>query len=141
MNRKRNVLYLCLSPTDHQGLVFPDELEEFYYSPGDFFIEQDENGRLSHDYRFLALVGNDIREFDLIQTEYDEHSFFKVTTGEYGTLAFFPTWTSLRYTGNRQVYHNIRLRRLIALNAKRLEDICMTKDFYFIGYSPSVEYE
>lgn len=129
------VFYLCWGK---EGLlVFPDELPDNYYSPGFWFVEEAEDGRLADHYSFLAAHADKYQKLTLLSG--DAPSEFFVDAGAFGKFAFHAAAldSDVRYGGRRQqVFKGTRLWELGPADRQemeRQEQVCLQHDFYFLG--------
>lgn len=138
----KRVLYLCLNNKfNNVGFVFPNELEENFYSPGFFIIQAEDKlvrmpRKFHNEYLFLAVEKGKIFKNTL---KFIENNKFKVNTEKYGDILFEAIYvpsTINRYIGSRHNLISEGFNNMYALkctNTELLERICKENDFYFVG--------
>ncbi|SHF98300.1 hypothetical protein SAMN02745753_03012 [Marinomonas polaris DSM 16579] len=130
---KNTVQYLSFYP-EADGLVFPQELPEDYYSLGKFYVFVNGNGCLAHRYYFDAEdEGKDVRLTLERQKNSPSSNIYIVRTKKYGIFPFVIEPTHYQYVGRLQNLQSFRLFRVIPLNLAKLEEACMRYRFFFCG--------
>lgn len=130
---KHIVQYLSFYP-EVDGLVFPQELPEDYYSLGKFYVYATSRGDLAHRYYFDAEdEGKDVRLLLERQESSPDSNIYIVRTKKHGIFPFVIEPTRYQYVGSLQKLQNVRLFRVIPLNLDKLEEACLSKKFFFCG--------
>lgn len=132
----QQVWYLCLNNKFRKaGFVFPNELDDDYYSPGFFVIESHGHGNGFFDsYMFWAV---DKGEFVKTILNYNNKGFI-VDAGKYGEFNFeaiFAPTPINRYVGVSDDVKEMKSKLYIlkCSDIEKLEKVCRKYDFYFIG--------
>jgi hypothetical protein len=138
----KSVFYLCLNNNLYNvGFVFPEELEENFYSPGFLVIESldkliNKAEKFYNEYMLLA-----VEEGKIIKTilKQKENNIFVVNLEKFGDIFFeairVPSSIN-KYVGNRNIFENKRNNNFYSLKCtdiQMLEYICQKYDFYFVG--------
>lgn len=125
------VFYFCSSDKPEGGLVFPQELELDFYSPGGFYILKELYGK-GHSFRavdglqetYLVLVQNP----DLPNTGLWNANFQKI-----GNFIFSAIPAGKQYRGKAAGLHGKELIQLFPLNESFFEMACVEHKFFFVG--------
>ena len=132
----KQVWYLCLNNKFRKaGFVFPNELDDDYYSPGFFVIESSEDvNRFFDSYIFWAVDKGKFTKTILNRN----NKGFIVDTGKYGEFHFeaiFAPTPMNRYVGVSTDVKEIKSKLYIlkCSDIEKLEKVCREYDFYFIG--------
>ena len=131
----KKVLYLCRGNADSNDFYFAPELPENYFSPGQFVIESKNTRGQMHDlYRFDAMQDNKELELELKPAE--RGRAYVVDAGANGKFYFkvVAMNRATRYAGKQQgPFDGMPFYRLEPANMQKLEQACLTNEFYFIG--------
>jgi hypothetical protein len=130
----RNIVqYLSFYP-ELDGLVFPQELPDNYYSLGKFYVYAKENHRLEHHYDFDAEdEGKDVRLLLERQENSRDSNIYIVKTSNHGIFPFVIEPTRYQYVGFLENMRGMQLFRVIPLNLDKLEQACLNNRFFFCG--------
>lgn len=135
--------YLIQHPSERDGLIYPTDLNDNdneYYSVGSFYLMGSPGFKIRQYYIFHAVHGEETIGVDLFRVRHSRN-FYQTTFKDFGTLLFYaqPVMIKQSYIGKQSQMRNlVAIRRLIPLDAKRLDHICEKHSFYFIGYSPRI---
>lgn len=133
----KEVLYLCfVNSKEKNGFVFPNEIDDKnYYSPGIFIIEGKSYYKLDNKYNFRAFQNKDIKSYPL---EKMRKNIYRVRIENKIDLYFKAKFISTfynNYFGNQsnRFDKNNFFYELIPIQPNQLEDLCKTKNFFFVG--------
>lgn len=133
MTNSERVLYLCFTQKGEEGFVFPSELEADEYNPGIFIIAGNYFYRLAEKYIFEAFDGESRIDTDLIR---HNRNIYRVRT-RHGIFFFRAKMIPKRYNQYfgryRQLIMKPVLFELVPMQPERLETICRSSNFYFLG--------
>lgn len=144
---KEFVYYLCLSDKEN-GLVFPHELPENYYSPGHFILMSIDSN-LEEKYTFIAVRAN--KRYKLSLERIDEmdaknnlnyDKLYVVYTKEYGPMFFLAVLLDkISYVGKEMPFEVETYWEILPLDEVGLENLAKKHDFYFVGYANTYDLE
>jgi len=133
--------YLIQHPSERDGLIYPTDLNDNgYYSLGSFYIMGSPGFKIRQYYSFHAVHEEETIEVDLFRFRHSRN-FYQATFKDFGTFLFYaqPVKKKQSYVGRQnQMRDLVPMRRLIPLDARRLDHICEKHSFYFTGYSPRI---
>jgi len=130
---KNIVQYLSFYP-ELDGLVFPQELPDNYYSLGKFYVYAKDNHGLAEHYYFDAEdEGKDVRLVLERQENSPESNIYIVRTSKHGIFPFVIEPTRYQYVGHLRNMRKIQLFRVVPLNLAKLEQACLSNRFFFCG--------
>lgn len=131
------VLYLCFAfSKENNGFVYPGEIDdENYYAPGLFIIQGKAYYQLDDKYGFQAVQKEEIYNYTL---EKVRKNIFRVRVEPNIDLYFKAKFISSSYNhylGGRKnrISPKSFFYELIPMQPNRIEELCQTKDFYFVG--------
>lgn len=134
----RSVHYLCRKPGSVGELVYPLELPDGYQSLGSFFLGGSDVSSVDEVYRFPVYLDGSVLPSEL---RHIRGAIFEAEIQAIGRFAFRAIQAGMpaRYTG-AYPFDDIKLvRQLAPRNRAFLEEVALTKDFMFVGYSPRID--
>jgi len=134
----KNLVYYLSFYSEQSGFLFPEELPRNYYSPGLFLLEPEDDGSYAYNYTFDAMDNGKRVSLDLVRADEGnlQSNLYVVRTKHYGSFWFNleKTNPNLRYEGNKQqLINHTHLSIVMTTDSDKLERVCQSFDFYFIG--------
>jgi hypothetical protein len=141
----RPVWYLCVSDTIQYGLLFPNELEENYYSPGYFVITREQK---AEKFSLKAVRDGEPIETVLVpDQELGDTPLYRVEVKGIGVFVFLarplppyerwvpaPEFSEYKYIGHFEpLKSHGHFWLLMPANEDFFEAACREKNFFFVG--------
>jgi len=140
----RSVHYFIRNPAVLGEVIYPKELGsvESYQGYGSFFMLGDDDNDVDDEYQFPAVLEGAVIAVSLRRRV--NSSTYEASIAGLGSFEFRATKIGIgaRYIGNSlNEDGRVVVRQLAPQSRNKLEQAALANDFYFIGFTPGIEFE